>query len=220
MNLLSVERDLRRAGARLPARLGRAARPAELAADRGVDPDLPVRDAVRALDGLRGLPALAHARGVGRAATTTSAAVAYGLEHTGRIITAGGDHHDRRLRRLHRPAASSACRSSGSACRRRSSSTRPSSARPRPRDDEAPGRLELVPARGRATRAAGAGRPGARDRLAARPPARRRRGAGAGRPAMAPAPARRRRPSRAARARSASARCCRGAGSGDAAGAR
>ena len=51
-----------------------------------------------------------------------------------------------------------------------------------------------LPAR-RAARAARAGRPGARDRLAARPPARRRRGAGAGRPAVGPAPARRRRPS-------------------------
>ena len=44
----------------------------QLGPDRGVDPDLPVRDAVRPLDGLRGLPALAHARGVGRSATTTS----------------------------------------------------------------------------------------------------------------------------------------------------
>ena len=32
---------------------------------RGLDPDLPVRDAVRPLDGLRGLPRQAHARGVG-----------------------------------------------------------------------------------------------------------------------------------------------------------
>ena len=34
--------------------------------DRGLDPDLPVRDAVRALDGLRGVPALAHARDLRR----------------------------------------------------------------------------------------------------------------------------------------------------------
>ena len=33
---------------------------------RGLDPDLPVRDAVRPLDGLRGVPRLAHARGLGR----------------------------------------------------------------------------------------------------------------------------------------------------------
>ncbi len=48
--------------------------PAGHAADRGVDPDLPVRDALRPLDGLRGVPALADARGVGPHATTTSAA--------------------------------------------------------------------------------------------------------------------------------------------------
>ena len=66
-------RHLRRARADVPARPGHGpARPPELGPDRGVDPDLPVRDAVRPLDGLRGLPALAHARGVGRDATTTS----------------------------------------------------------------------------------------------------------------------------------------------------
>ena len=66
------ERDLRRARARVRARLGQGDRAAELAADRGVDPDLPLRRALRPVDGLRGLPALAHARGVGPAATTTS----------------------------------------------------------------------------------------------------------------------------------------------------
>src|SRR5207247_102013 len=60
-------RELRDAGARLP--LGprpRAARPLPRPAGRGLDPDLPVRDAVRALDGLRGVPRHAHARDVGR----------------------------------------------------------------------------------------------------------------------------------------------------------
>ena len=61
------ERDLRAADARVRARLGQGDRAAELAADRGVDPDLPLRRALRPVDGLRGLPALAHARGVGPA---------------------------------------------------------------------------------------------------------------------------------------------------------
>ena len=37
----------------------------QYAADRRLDPDLPVRRAVRPVDGLRGVPALAHPRGVG-----------------------------------------------------------------------------------------------------------------------------------------------------------
>ena len=52
--------------------IGQLDRLPQLAADRSVDPDLPVRDDLRALDGLRGVPALAHARGVGPHATTTS----------------------------------------------------------------------------------------------------------------------------------------------------
>jgi uncharacterized membrane protein YdfJ with MMPL/SSD domain len=49
--------ELRRARARLPLR-GRQgpARALPVPADRGLDPDLPVRDALRPLDGLRGLP--------------------------------------------------------------------------------------------------------------------------------------------------------------------
>ena len=60
----------------------------KVAADRGLDPDLPLRDALRPLDGLRGLPRDAHARGVGRRRATTRRAVAHGLERTGRIVTA------------------------------------------------------------------------------------------------------------------------------------
>ena len=60
-------RGLRAARRRLP--LGRRRRPARRSTgrpDRGLDPDLPLRDALRPLDGLRGVPRLAHARGVGR----------------------------------------------------------------------------------------------------------------------------------------------------------
>ena len=55
-------------------------------------------------------------------------AVSFGLERTGPDHHGGGDHHVRRVLRVHRRAASSACRSSGSASRSRSSSTRRSSA--------------------------------------------------------------------------------------------
>ncbi len=54
---------------------------------RGLDPDLPVRDDLRPLDGLRGLPRLADARGVDET-QDNARAVAIGLERTGRIITA------------------------------------------------------------------------------------------------------------------------------------
>ena len=57
------------------------------AAGRGLDPDLPVRDALRPLDGLRGVPRHTDARGVGRGADNATA-VAHGLERTGRIVTA------------------------------------------------------------------------------------------------------------------------------------
>ena len=56
-------RDARR---HLPLGRRRArARPVPRAADRGLDPDLPLRHAVRPLDGLRGLPRVADARVVG-----------------------------------------------------------------------------------------------------------------------------------------------------------
>ena len=151
MNLLSVARDLWGAGAGLPARAALGARPSALAADRGVDPDLPVRDAVRALDGLRGLPALADARGVGRPprqrAGGRQRARAHRPDHHRR-----GDHHDRRVLRLHlrlvRGPAGVRHRALGGDPARRDGRPRPA----RPRPDEAAGRLELVPA--------GAGAPG------------------------------------------------------------
>ena len=65
----------------------RALRPLPVRPGRGLDPDLPVRDAVRALDGLRGLPRHADAGELGRGADNVTA-VAHGLERTGRIITA------------------------------------------------------------------------------------------------------------------------------------
>ena len=55
--------------------------------DRGLDPDVPVRDAVRPLDGLRGLPALAHARAVRRDRRHRARRRAR-PERTGRIVTA------------------------------------------------------------------------------------------------------------------------------------
>ena len=60
------ERRLRRPRAHLPARRRQLARLRAIPSDRSVDPDLPVRDHLRHLDGLRGLHALAHARGLGR----------------------------------------------------------------------------------------------------------------------------------------------------------
>ena len=135
---------------------GTRARPAGLAADRRLDPDLPVRDAVRALDGLRGVPALAHARGVGAGATTTSAASPTGSSTPGRIITAAavimiaafagfvaGSFVGLQEFGLGLSAAILA---------RRDGRARDA----RPRDDEAARALELVPARARAPRAAAA----------------------------------------------------------------
>ena len=58
--------------------------------DRGLDPGVPVRDALRPLDGLRGVPRQPHARGVGRGATTTRTRSRDGLAKTGRIVTAAG----------------------------------------------------------------------------------------------------------------------------------
>ena len=91
---------------------------------------------------------------------------AHGPDHHGR-----GDHHDRGVRRASSPAASSGCRSSASGSRRRSCSTRRSSARSScPATMKLLGRLELVPARARPPRAAAAraaGRAGARGRRVA-----------------------------------------------------
>ncbi len=53
----------------------------------GMDPDLPVRDPVRAVDGLRGL-LVSRMREAWDETEDNDRAVAYGLERTGRIITA------------------------------------------------------------------------------------------------------------------------------------
>ena len=73
LNLLSVAASygLLVAVFRFGVGAGAARRPA-LRADRRLDPDLPVRDALRPLDGLRGVPRVEDARVVGRGATTTS----------------------------------------------------------------------------------------------------------------------------------------------------
>ena len=57
---------LRAARRRLQVRRGRAVRHPAVRPDRGLDPGVPVRDALRALDGLRGVPRVPDARGVGQ----------------------------------------------------------------------------------------------------------------------------------------------------------
>ena len=87
--------------------------------DRRLDPDLPLRDALRPLDGLRGLPRHAHARGVGRdarqRARRRARPRAHRPDHHGRRA-----HHGRRVLAASSPAASPACRSSAPASRSRS----------------------------------------------------------------------------------------------------
>ena len=96
--------------------------------DRGVHPGDGVRDRVRPLDGLRGLPRLAHPRGVARTAATRAPRSARARSHRPR------DHRrrrgdGRRLRVLRRSATTACSSCSASRWRRRSSSTRSSSAR-------------------------------------------------------------------------------------------
>ena len=117
MNLLSVSADLRRARARLPARLGRGRRaPGSRRRSRRGSRS----SCSRCCSASRWTTRCSCSRGSARsgtAATTTRQAVAYGLEHTGRIITAAAiimiaafsGFLARQLRRR--------CRSSGSACR-------------------------------------------------------------------------------------------------------
>ncbi len=57
-------------------------------ADRGLDPDLAVRHAVRPLDGLRGVPRVADARGLGRGGATTPRPSRSGWSAPGGVITA------------------------------------------------------------------------------------------------------------------------------------
>ena len=92
------QRRLRRARARVPARLGIGPRLPQLAPDRSLDPDLPVRDDLRDLDGLRGVPALAHARGVGSDARQRARGRLRARAHRAHHHGGRGDH-DRRLLR-------------------------------------------------------------------------------------------------------------------------
>ena len=81
-------RGVRRDRDDLPVGLGQAARRRRQAgADPGVPADHDVRHPVRALDGLRGVPAVAHPRGV-PAHRQQRPAVADGLSATARVITA------------------------------------------------------------------------------------------------------------------------------------
>ena len=90
--------------------------------DRGLDPDLRLRDGVRPLDGLRGLPRQPHPRGVGRGAVERGRrrdrAGANGQDrHCGRR------HHVRRVHGLHGRLAFSGSSSSASVSPSRSRST-------------------------------------------------------------------------------------------------
>ena len=67
MNLLSIGASLGIVAGDLPARLARRSVRRRARADRRLHPRAAVRDRVRALDGLRGLPRLAHPRGMARA---------------------------------------------------------------------------------------------------------------------------------------------------------
>jgi hypothetical protein len=146
------DRDLRSARLALPARLGKhAARAQDVPADRGLDPDLPVRGPVRALDGLRGLPALAHARGVGSHARQQPQRGLRPRAHGPHHHRGGGDH-DRRLLRVRRRSvrriAGVRRRALGGHPARRHARARAA----RARDDDPARALELVPARAGAAR--------------------------------------------------------------------
>ena len=186
----------------------------QLAADRGVDPDLPVRDALRPVDGLRGLPALPHPRGVGHAPRQRARRRLRARAHR-------PDHHRRAIIMI---AAFSGF-TSGSFVGLQEFGLGLSAAILLdatlvravlvPAVMKIIGRVELVPAGARAAGPARAGRAGAGGGVAGlRGRAPRPRGAGAAPRAAGRGPARRRRPSRPGCARSASARCCPAAGSG------
>ena len=87
LNLLSVARRVRRAGARLPARLRQ--RPPRLHVDerdRPGRPAPPLRDPVRALDGLPRVPPEPDPRGGGPGASTDEA-VSHGIKTTAGVVT-------------------------------------------------------------------------------------------------------------------------------------
>ena len=89
MNLLSVGRRVRRGRAGLPGRLGRPAdRHRHRDADAGVHAGDDVRDPVRPLDGLRGVPASAGSARTWLRTGDNARAVAGAWPRTGRVITA------------------------------------------------------------------------------------------------------------------------------------
>ena len=88
MNLLSVGGRVRRDRRGVPVGLGQGPhRPREHRAHRVVRADDDVRGAVRAVDGLPGVPAHARPRGVRRARGDTRQGVVRGLSRTARVIT-------------------------------------------------------------------------------------------------------------------------------------
>ena len=122
-------RGLRRGRGRLPVGLGQEPhRRRQGRADRGVGADDAVRHRVRPVDGLRGLPALAHQGGVRPHRTTTPPPWPTAWPSTARVITAAAADHGVRVRslRARRRPGHSSC--SASAWRWPCSSTPRSSA--------------------------------------------------------------------------------------------
>ena len=122
-------------------------RPLPVLPGRGLDPDLPLRDAVRPLDGLRGVPGHADARGLGRGRRQRDRGRARAREdradhHRGR------DHHVRRVlrvrRRQHRRPAGVRARPRSRDLRRCDDRSLPA----RAEHDGDPRPLELVASRG------------------------------------------------------------------------
>ena len=168
LNLLSVGRGLRRPGARLPARLRQEPVRVHLdGRDRPGGSAAPVRDPVRALDGLSRVPPEPDPRG-GPAGRVDRRGRRAGNQVDGRRRHERRARHGRRVLRLHR-----ALDAVLQAVRRRSRGRDPDRRDDRPRRaparvDEAARRLELVPpqlarvaARPRRVR----GRHSARDQL-------------------------------------------------------
>ena len=93
-------RGLRRAGRGLPVGHRRVDHRRQARPDRGLPADDAVRHPVRAVDGLRGLPALAGSRR-STTARDNAQAVADGMNATARVITAAALDHGDGLRLVH-----------------------------------------------------------------------------------------------------------------------
>ena len=92
-------------------------------ADHAAGTDADVRDPVRSVDGLRGVPAQPGARAVPPARRPEAGRRRGRRLAPARVITSAGAHHDRGLRRVHPDAATSPRRCSVSAWPSRSCST-------------------------------------------------------------------------------------------------